>query len=124
MSLWFFIPFILAAFLPQTVYMQGTGNTAADCCLLTSDKRIPFSVIAGYEIQSVDRGCSTAAVVFFIKNSKILCATPGLKWVKNAMKKLDQMQKKKVKVDKVKGGKKPHGNSKDSAASNKSSKAL
>ncbi|XP_075043113.1 C-C motif chemokine 21b-like [Mixophyes fleayi] len=86
---------LLVVLLCDTVYMQGTGHTAADCCLQTSDKPIPFKVVLGYKIQTVDKGCQIPAVVFYT-NSKPrsnLCATPGSSWVKKLIKKLDKLKK-------------------------------
>ncbi|KAM4709887.1 eotaxin-like [Discoglossus pictus] len=94
MSMWTLLPLLLALLLCSSVYMQGAGHTAIDCCFQTSDKGIPLNTLKGYEIQSMSEGCPTNAVVFITKTSKKLCSTPGLPWVKKLIVKLDKKIKK------------------------------
>ncbi|XP_053310745.1 C-C motif chemokine 24-like [Spea bombifrons] len=101
MQPWNLASFILIGIFWDAVHVKGTALTLTDCCLHTSDKKIPFSVISGYEIQNMDKGCPRAAVVFFTKPSITLCATPGLKWVEKTIKKLDY---KKRNTKRKKGG--------------------
>ncbi|XP_063813579.1 C-C motif chemokine 21a-like isoform X2 [Pseudophryne corroboree] len=96
---------ILVVLMSATVYMQGTGHTAADCCLQTSNKRIPFSVVVGYKIQTAYRGCPIPAVVFSTntKPPTNLCSTPGMPWVNRLIKKLEKMKRDDGKKDKIDG---------------------
>ncbi|KAM4050509.1 C-C motif chemokine 21c-like [Anomaloglossus baeobatrachus] len=75
--------------------LQGAALPVQDCCLQTSDKKIPFGAIIGYEIQSKATGCAIEAVVFLAKTNPIrkLCAPPGMSWVKKWVKKLDKRKK-------------------------------
>ncbi|MEE6457745.1 hypothetical protein FKM82_000012 [Ascaphus truei] len=98
MSIWTLLPPALTMLLCNMVYMQGTGNRAMDCCLQTSDIRIPYGAVLRYEIQDRVEGCQIPAVVFFTKTSMRLCASPGLDWVKKLMRKLNQ---KKIKDPKI-----------------------
>ncbi|XP_069819429.1 C-C motif chemokine 21b-like [Dendropsophus ebraccatus] len=77
------------------VCLQGAGQPVQDCCLQTSAKRIPFSAIVGYEIQTRDKGCPIDAVVFVMNSnpSRKLCATPGIAWVKKSTKRLEKRKK-------------------------------
>ncbi|OCU02758.1 C-C motif chemokine 19 [Xenopus laevis] len=93
--IWTLLPLaVLVVLLCDTVYMQGTGNIVADCCLRTSDKRIPLGAVRAYQIQSQNNGCPKNAVVFITKTNKQLCSTQGLKWVNKLMQKLDKLGKK------------------------------
>ncbi|CAN2390239.1 positive regulation of dendritic cell dendrite assembly, partial [Pristimantis euphronides] len=82
------------------VCLQGTKQTVQDCCLQTSDKRIPYGAIIGYEIQARNKGCPIDAVLFLTYPSRKLCATPGLPWVKKWIKKLDKRNKETEKNEK------------------------
>ncbi|XP_056403381.1 regakine-1-like [Hyla sarda] len=86
---------IPALLLGHLVCLQGAGQPVQDCCLLTSARRIPFNSIAGYEIQSRDKGCPIDAVIFETNSnpSRKLCATSGISWVNKWIKKLDKRKK-------------------------------
>ncbi|KAM5191377.1 C-C motif chemokine 21-like [Mantella aurantiaca] len=87
------IPFLtLAALLYSVTFTQGTANTVADCCLQTSNKKIPAHVVTGYEIQTPAKGCLKIAVVFFTntKPSRKLCSPLGSQWVAKLIRKLDK----------------------------------
>ncbi|XP_066458812.1 C-C motif chemokine 21b-like [Eleutherodactylus coqui] len=86
---------ILGLLLCHLVCLTGAGLPAQDCCLQTSAKKIPFFVIAGYEIQPKNKGCAIEAVLFVTNTNPVrkLCATPGISWVKKWIKKLDKIKK-------------------------------
>ncbi|XP_031750816.1 C-C motif chemokine 19 [Xenopus tropicalis] len=96
--IWTLLPLaVLTALLWDTADTQGTGNIVADCCLKTSDKRIPPGAVRAYQLQSRSNGCTETAIVFITKSDKRLCAPPQLKWVRKLIEKLDKAGKKSLK---------------------------
>ncbi|XP_051973331.1 C-C motif chemokine 19b [Xyrauchen texanus] len=50
------------------------SDVAADCCLTTSDRRIPQRVVTSFTIQTGDGACRIPATVFVTKRGLKLCA--------------------------------------------------
>uniref|UniRef100_A0A671L7A9 C-C motif chemokine 20-like n=1 Tax=Sinocyclocheilus anshuiensis TaxID=1608454 RepID=A0A671L7A9_9TELE len=48
--------------------------TTADCCLTTSDRRIPQRVVTSFTIQTGDEACRIPATIFVTKKGLKLCA--------------------------------------------------
>ncbi|XP_018420086.1 PREDICTED: C-C motif chemokine 21-like [Nanorana parkeri] len=94
---------LLTALLYSVTYTQGTANTVADCCLQTGSKRIPSNIVAGYELQTPEKGCMKTAVVFLTNTKPLrrLCAPQGSPWVVKLMKRVDKKKdlEKKDKTD-------------------------
>ncbi|KAI2659455.1 C-C motif chemokine 20 [Labeo rohita] len=44
--------------------------------------------VEGYRIQEADGGCNIRAVVFTLKNKKMVCVEPNLPWVQEEVQKL------------------------------------
>ncbi|XP_016093832.1 C-C motif chemokine 19-like [Sinocyclocheilus grahami] len=49
-------------------------DVAADCCLTTSDRRIPQKVVTSFNIQTSDGVCRIPATIFVTKKGLKLCA--------------------------------------------------
>ncbi|XP_051540181.1 C-C motif chemokine 19-like [Myxocyprinus asiaticus] len=50
------------------------SDVAADCCLTTSDRRIPQRVVKSFTIQTGNGACRIPATVFLTKKGLKLCA--------------------------------------------------
>ncbi|XP_016413175.1 C-C motif chemokine 19-like [Sinocyclocheilus rhinocerous] len=50
------------------------NDGAADCCLTTSDRRIPQRVVTSFTIQTGDGACRIPATIFVTKKGLKLCA--------------------------------------------------
>ncbi|XP_077098123.1 C-C motif chemokine 19b [Siphateles boraxobius] len=72
MILWTGALLILSVSLWSCTTAQGDG--AADCCLTTSDRRIPQRVVTSFTIQTSDGACRIPATIFFTKKGFKLCA--------------------------------------------------
>ncbi|XP_026177474.1 C-C motif chemokine 20-like [Mastacembelus armatus] len=66
-----------------------TGFAAAeivvDCCLKTTNKKLPLQIIVGYSIQEAGKGCDISATAFLTKNRRTLCVVHPSEeeWVKS-----------------------------------------
>ncbi|XP_062340184.1 C-C motif chemokine 19b [Osmerus eperlanus] len=88
--------FRVAALLLLTVQLWShdvSANTdkAVDCCLSTTNRKIPQGVVQSYFIQSVSGGCRIPATVFVTKKNIRLCAPPASRnnWVARLIRKLE-----------------------------------
>ncbi|XP_047674817.1 C-C motif chemokine 19a.2 [Tachysurus fulvidraco] len=72
---------------------QAFSNTAADCCLTTSDTLVPRRIVGSYTIQTLDSGCPIPATVFITKKNRKLCSPPvndlRYQWVLKLVEYLD-----------------------------------
>ncbi|NP_001289630.1 C-C motif chemokine 19b precursor [Danio rerio] len=50
------------------------GDDAVDCCLTTSDRRIPQKVVTTFTLQTGEGGCRVPATIFVTKKGLKLCA--------------------------------------------------
>ncbi|KAG7476530.1 hypothetical protein MATL_G00083910 [Megalops atlanticus] len=71
-------------------YAAANTEEALDCCLTTSKKPIPQSIVKSHSIQTLNGGCGIPATLFITKAGRRLCAPPTSesKWVKKLIKKL------------------------------------
>ncbi|XP_044187973.1 eotaxin-like [Thunnus albacares] len=68
------------------------GEIAVDCCLSTTDRRLPRNILSSYVIQESGKGCVVSATVFITKKGKRLCAPESsqAKWVQDLITFLDK----------------------------------
>ncbi|XP_069574872.1 C-C motif chemokine 21-like [Brachyistius frenatus] len=66
-----------------------------DCCLKTSDKRLPSKILLSYSLQEAGKGCDISATVFVSRGGKTMCVVhPSEKpWVQRLITILDQQKK-------------------------------
>ncbi|XP_026765898.1 C-C motif chemokine 3-like [Pangasianodon hypophthalmus] len=57
------------------------------CCFSYQTHRIPVRLITKY--QETDHSCTKPGVIFILKTDREVCADPGVEWVKDNMKKID-----------------------------------
>uniref|UniRef100_A0A8C7TRH6 Chemokine (C-C motif) ligand 19b n=1 Tax=Oncorhynchus mykiss TaxID=8022 RepID=A0A8C7TRH6_ONCMY len=71
-------------------HVAASTDQALDCCLTTTDTKLPHRVVKSYRIQTVSGGCRIAATVFVTKKNLRLCAPPATKknWVAKLIKQL------------------------------------
>ncbi|XP_039531763.1 C-C motif chemokine 19b [Pimephales promelas] len=72
MTLWTGALLILSVSLWSCTTAQSDG--AADCCLTTSNHRIPQRVVTSFTIQTSDGVCRIPATIFVTKKGYKLCA--------------------------------------------------
>ncbi|XP_056592979.1 C-C motif chemokine 19b [Triplophysa dalaica] len=72
LTLWAGIVLILSITLWSSTTAQS--DVAADCCLTTSDRRIPKRVVTSFTIQTGDGPCKIPATVVVTKRGFKLCA--------------------------------------------------
>ncbi|XP_067289449.1 C-C motif chemokine 19b [Pseudorasbora parva] len=72
MTLWAGALLILSVGLWSCTTAQS--DNAADCCLTTSDRRIPKKVVTSFTIQTSDGACRIPATIFVTKKGLKLCA--------------------------------------------------
>ncbi|KAG9263311.1 C-C motif chemokine 19b [Astyanax mexicanus] len=74
-------------------YVAAEGE---DCCLATTNKKIPARLVKSYFLQTTSMGCRTAATVFTTKMNKKLCAPlpKNKNWVQGLINKLNKKSKK------------------------------
>ncbi|XP_043105935.1 C-C motif chemokine 19b [Puntigrus tetrazona] len=70
--LWTGALLILSVSLWSCTTAQNDG--AADCCLTTSDRRIPKKVVTSFIVQTGDGACRIPATIFVTKKGLKLCA--------------------------------------------------
>uniref|UniRef100_A0A4W5PDQ9 Chemokine (C-C motif) ligand 19b n=1 Tax=Hucho hucho TaxID=62062 RepID=A0A4W5PDQ9_9TELE len=65
-------------------------NEARDCCLTTTDNKLPRRVVKSFSIQTVSGGCRIPATVFVTRKNLRLCAPPATNnnWVTKLIKQL------------------------------------
>ncbi|XP_046873877.1 C-C motif chemokine 19b [Hypomesus transpacificus] len=86
--------FRVAALLLLTVqlwsHVSANTDKAVDCCLSTTNRKIPPDVVQSYFIQSVSGGCRIPATVFVTRKNIRLCAPPASRnnWVARLIRKL------------------------------------
>ncbi|KAF7687262.1 hypothetical protein HF521_014490 [Silurus meridionalis] len=77
---------------------QAFPNSAADCCLSTSETLVPRRIAESYLIQTLDSGCPIPATVFITRRNKRLCSPPasnqGFPWVMKLIEYLDNRNNK------------------------------
>ncbi|ALE14726.1 F15 [Felid gammaherpesvirus 1] len=66
------------------------SSDSSDCCLRHSTRPIPFKVLQSYQHQLPTIGCHLNAIVFYTVKRRTICANPGDKWVRLAMKFIDK----------------------------------
>ncbi|NP_001291006.1 C-C motif chemokine 19 precursor [Esox lucius] len=97
--------------LASVLWSHVAANTgkALDCCLTTTDARIPSRMAKTYIIQTSNGGCRIPATVFITKKNRRLCAPPATKkkWVAKLIKQL-KTKLQKGKARKGKNGKRQH----------------
>ncbi|KAM3590292.1 uncharacterized protein V6R79_007099 [Siganus canaliculatus] len=64
------------------------GNTPDDCCFSFYPRRLNKNLVREYDL--TDDRCSKRGVILITKKSRRICADPGLTWVENIMKSLDE----------------------------------
>uniref|UniRef100_UPI0037E92E5A C-C motif chemokine 19-like n=1 Tax=Semicossyphus pulcher TaxID=241346 RepID=UPI0037E92E5A len=88
----------IAALLLLGVVCLGfaTAEVLVDCCLETTDKRVPLKIIDRHIVQEAGQGCDIGATAFITKIGKILCIShPSQEeWVRNYIKYLERNNKK------------------------------
>ncbi|XP_073689572.1 C-C motif chemokine 19b [Garra rufa] len=72
LTLWTGALLILSVSLWSCTTAHNDG--AADCCLTTSNRRIPKKVVTSFTIQTGDGACSIPATIFITKKNLKLCA--------------------------------------------------
>ncbi|XP_036384045.1 C-C motif chemokine 19-like [Megalops cyprinoides] len=87
-------------------YAAANKEETMDCCLTTSKKPIPRSIVKSHSIQTLNGGCGIPATLFITKVGKRLCAPPASdsRWVVKLIKKLG---KKPSKSQRQKKGSRP-----------------
>ncbi|XP_068781531.1 C-C motif chemokine 19-like [Struthio camelus] len=75
----------------------SSGNNVVDCCLRTSQNRIPQRIVQDYRIQLVQDGCVIPATVFITMKGKRLCAPLQAPWVIHLREKVDANSARKAK---------------------------
>uniref|UniRef100_A0A671L8B2 C-C motif chemokine 20-like n=1 Tax=Sinocyclocheilus anshuiensis TaxID=1608454 RepID=A0A671L8B2_9TELE len=60
--------------LSVSLWSCTTGESKSDCCLTTSDRRIPQRVVTSFTIQTGDEACRIPATIFVTKKGLKLCA--------------------------------------------------
>ncbi|XP_076587583.1 C-C motif chemokine 20-like [Chaetodon auriga] len=70
----------------------AAAEIVVDCCLRTTDKRLPLQILDSYIIQDAGKGCDISATAFITKVGKKLCVShhSKLAWVKNYINILDK----------------------------------
>ncbi|KFV87606.1 C-C motif chemokine 19, partial [Struthio camelus australis] len=74
----------------------SSGNNVVDCCLRTSQNRIPQRIVQDYRIQLGQDGCVIPATVFITMKGKRLCAPLQAPWVIHLREKVDANSPRKV----------------------------
>ncbi|KAK7120358.1 hypothetical protein R3I94_020373 [Phoxinus phoxinus] len=72
MTVWTGVLLILSISLWSCTAALGDG--AEDCCLTTSNQRIPQRVVTSFTIQTSEGACRIPATIFVTKKGKKLCA--------------------------------------------------
>ncbi|XP_023646301.1 eotaxin-like [Paramormyrops kingsleyae] len=67
----------------------ASPGPSVSCCLSVSNRAIHRHRIAGYTVQEAGL-CPVRAVVFHTRHGKIVCADPDRKWVRRAMRRLNE----------------------------------
>ncbi|XP_058251272.1 uncharacterized protein LOC131356347 isoform X2 [Hemibagrus wyckioides] len=68
---------------------RNDAKVPKQCCYRFQTKPFSVSFITAYRV--TDRRCAKRGVIFTLKNGCKLCADPCFKWVKDHMKKIDQL---------------------------------
>ncbi|RXN31909.1 C-C motif chemokine 25-like protein [Labeo rohita] len=66
------------------MYQSVAQGSYENCCLKYADIKSKKGFrrhVEGYRIQEADGGCNIRAVVFTLKNKKMVCVEPNLPWV-------------------------------------------
>ncbi|KAM7391108.1 hypothetical protein PAMP_021824 [Pampus punctatissimus] len=73
----------------------AAGEIVVDCCLSTSNKHLPHSVLISYIIQEAGKGCDISATIFTTKKGRRLCVPPASQetWVQDRITFLDKKSK-------------------------------
>ncbi|KAL0965560.1 hypothetical protein UPYG_G00282960 [Umbra pygmaea] len=76
-------------------HVAASTDQAIDCCLTTTNNKLPYTSLKSYNIQAVSGGCQIAATVLVTKKNRRLCAPPATKnnWVAKLIKKLNRKSK-------------------------------
>ncbi|XP_029625380.1 C-C motif chemokine 19 [Salmo trutta] len=78
--------------LTSVLWSHAAANTdeAMDCCLTTTDAKLPRRVVKSFSIQTVSGGCRIPATVFVTRKNLRLCAPPAKNnnWVTKLIKQL------------------------------------
>ncbi|GAB1285161.1 C-C motif chemokine [Apodemus speciosus] len=65
---------------------MSAGNY--DCCLNYAKHVYPSRAIVGFTRQMADEACDINAIIFHLRNKRLVCADPKQQWVKNAVQQL------------------------------------
>uniref|UniRef100_A0A8C6YWX3 C-C motif chemokine n=1 Tax=Nothoprocta perdicaria TaxID=30464 RepID=A0A8C6YWX3_NOTPE len=90
MALRLLLPLLLLAAALLVLPARGISSQASDCCLKTSQGKIPLGLVKSYSVQGPESGCLLRAVVFTTRKGKKLCASPDSSSVQKVMQKLDK----------------------------------
>ncbi|XP_048868518.1 C-C motif chemokine 5-like [Brienomyrus brachyistius] len=71
----------------------ASPGPTVSCCLSVSNTPIHRHRIAGYTVQEAGL-CPVRAVVFQTRHGKIVCADPDRKWVRRAIRRMDEEREK------------------------------
>ncbi|XP_055791120.1 C-C motif chemokine 19-like [Salvelinus fontinalis] len=78
--------------LTSVLWSHAAANTdeAMDCCLTTTNAKLPRRVVKSFSIQRVSGGCRISATVFVTRKNLRLCAPPATNnnWVTKLIKQL------------------------------------
>ncbi|XP_071375459.1 C-C motif chemokine 19-like [Centroberyx affinis] len=77
----------------------ASTDTAVDCCLKTTNKKLSPKLVKSYRVQTPDGGCRIPATVLITQRNIRLCVPPaaGNKWVAKLIKRLQKREPRKGK---------------------------
>ncbi|XP_010208207.1 C-C motif chemokine 19-like [Colius striatus] len=97
MALRLLLPLLLTAAALFITQAQGISSSAPDCCLLHSQKPIPYRMVKSYRFLGPETGCELRSVVFTTKKNRKICASPTDPNMKKLIEKLNNKPKTKKK---------------------------
>ncbi|KAK7170285.1 hypothetical protein R3I94_000497 [Phoxinus phoxinus] len=78
---------LLALAFLQSGVLANNANMPEECCFNYYSRKIPIAKITSYIETRME--CNKPAVILVTQKGRRICVNPGLSWVKNALKKID-----------------------------------